>query len=107
MKEEQNFCKCLPDIVLCLIIIQMIFLGSKQIAFQFMVEDLFSRSMITMIVGITFLCEYKRWRSIEFSVLPVRLGRIYIFATLFTVLFFIVTLFLIRGFSLQNMLMIL
>lgn len=110
MKKEENLSKCLSDIVLCLIIIQVIFLGIKQIAFQFMDEELFSRSMITMIsmiIGITFLCEYKRRRSIEFSVLPVRFGKIYIFTTFLTVLFFMVTLFLIRGFSLQNMLMIL
>ena len=110
MKKEENLSKCLSDIVLRLIIIQVIFLGMKQIAFQFMDEELFSRSMITMIsmiVGIAYLCEYKRQRNIEFSALPVRFGKIYIFATFLTVLFFIVTLFLIKGFSLQNMLMIL
>ena len=39
--------------------------------------------------------------------MPVKFEKIYFFATFFTVLFFIVTLFLIRGLSLQNMLMIL
>lgn len=69
MKEEQNLSKCLSDILLCLIIIQVIFLGIKQLAFQFMDEALFSRSMVTMIsmiVGITLLCEYKRKRNIGF-----------------------------------------
>ena len=47
------------------------------------------------------------WKTFEFSVLPVKFEKIYFFATFFTVLFFIVTLFLIRGLSLQNMLMIL
>lgn len=110
MKNEEDFSKCLSDIVLCLIILQVIFLGIKQIAFQFMVEALFSRSMVTMvsmIVGIIFLCAYKRRRSIKVSALPVKFGKIYFFATFLTILFFVITLFFIRGFSLQNMLMIL
>lgn len=110
MKNEEDFSKCLSDIVLCLIILQVIFLGIKQIAFQFMVEALFSRSMVTMvsmIVGIIFLCAYKRRRNIKVSALPVKFGKIYFFATFLTILFFVITLFFIRGFSLQNMLMIL
>lgn len=110
MKKEENFCKCLFDIVLCLIMIQTIFLGIKQIAFQFMDEELFSRSMVTMvamIIGIIFLCVYRRGRRIKFSALPAKFGKVYIVATVLTVLFFAVTLFLIRGFSLQNLLMIL
>lgn len=110
MKNEEDFSKCLSDIVLCLIILQVIFLGIKQIAFQFMVEALFSRSMVTMvsmIVGIIFLCAYKRRRSMKVSALPVKFGKIYFFATFLTILFFVITLFFIRGFSLQNMLMIL
>ena len=61
MKKEESFWKCLFDIVLCLIIIQIIFLGSKRFVFRFMEEELFSRSMvtmITMIVGILFLLYY-------------------------------------------------
>ena len=104
MKNEEDFSKCLSDIVLCLIILQVIFLGIKQIAFQFMVEALFSRSMVTMvsmIVGIIFLCAYKRRRSMKVSALPVKFGKIYFFATFLTILFFVITLFFIRGFSLQ------
>lgn len=104
MKNEEDFSKCLSDIVLCLIILQVIFLGIKQIAFQLMVEALFSRSMVTMvsmIVGIIFLCAYKRRRSIKVSALPVKFGKIYFFATFLTILFFVITLFFIRGFSLQ------
>ena len=48
MKKEQNLSKCLFGIVLCLIIIQTIFIGIKWIAFQFIDEDLFSRSMVTV-----------------------------------------------------------
>ena len=110
MKKEENFSKCLFDIVLYLIIIQAIFLGIKQITFHFIAEELFSRSMVTMIsmiIGIIFLWVYSKWRSSEFSVLPVKFGKAYIVATIFSMLFFVVTLFLIRGFSLQNMLMIL
>ena len=110
MRKEENLRKCLLDIVLCLIIIQAIFLGMKQLTFQIMDEELFSRSMVTMtsmIVGIIFLCAYRRWRNIKFSALPVKFGKVYIVATFLTVLFFVVTLFLIRGFSSQNMLMIL
>lgn len=39
--------------------------------------------------------------------LPVKFGKVYIAATIFSMFFFVVTLFQIRGFSLQNMLMIL
>ena len=110
MKKEESLSKCLFDIVLCLIIIQAIFLEIKRLIFQFMDEELFSRSMVTMIsmiVGIIFLCVYRRWRKIKLSVLPVKFGKVYTVATFFAALFFVVTLFLIRGFSLQNMLMIL
>lgn len=110
MKKEEDFSKCLFDIVLYLIIIQAIFLGIKQITFHFIAEELFSRSMVTMVsmfIGIIFLWVYSKWRSSEFSVLPVKFGKVYIVATIFSMLFFVVTLFLIRGFSLQNMLMIL
>ena len=110
MKKEENFSKCLFDIVLHLIIIQAIFLGIKQITFHFIAEELFSRSMVTMVsmtIGIIFLWVYSKWRSSEFSVLPVKFGKVYIVATIFSMLFFVVTLFLIREFSLQNMLMIL
>lgn len=110
MKKEENLSKCLLEIVLCLIIIQAIFLGIKQLIFQFMDEELFSRSMVTMIsmiVGIIFLCVYRRWRNIKFSAFPVKFGKVYTVATFLTVLFMVVTLFLIRGFSVKNMLMIL
>lgn len=89
MEKEENLSKCLLDIVLCLIIIQAVFLGIKQLIFQFMDEELFSRSMVTMtsmIVGILFLCVYRRWRDIKFSALPVKFGKLYAVATFLTAL---------------------
>lgn len=58
MKKVENFSKYLFDIVLYLIIIQAIFLGIKQITFHFIAEELFSRSMVTMVsmtIGTIFL----------------------------------------------------
>lgn len=42
-------------------------------------EELFSRSMVTMIsmiIGIIFLCVYKRLRSVKFSALPVKIDNV-------------------------------
>ncbi|MGN0732555.1 MAG: hypothetical protein ACI4LC_00090 [Emergencia sp.] len=72
MKKGEKLSRCLLEIGLCLTIIQGMILGIKQIAFNFMDEELFSRSMVTMIsmiVGIVFLCEYKRKRDIEFALI--------------------------------------
>lgn len=110
MKKEDNLNRCLFDTVLCLIIIQALFLVFKQTAFQFMDENLFSRSMVMMIlmnIGIIFLCVYRKCGKITFSMLPIKFGKIYIVATFLTVMFFTVTLFFIKGFSFRNMLMIL
>lgn len=100
----------LLPIVLCLTIIQCLFLAIKQIVFSNIAETLYSRSMVTMISMIAALalmllyCKHKKY---GFSAFPKAFGLSYTIVTLIAAGFYGVTLFFVKTFSLQSALMLL
>ena len=110
MKRSKNeFAATLIGILLCICAAQGFFLGIKRIAFHFCEETLFSRSMVTMapmLLVLAVLVFYWKANKTELKLLLDRFGGGYIAATVAAALFLAITLFLIKGFSVKNLLLI-
>lgn len=101
--------KSLLCIVICLCLIQIIFLIVKQIVFSGTTETLYTRSMVTcvsMIAAFAVMVLYCRRKKYSLSVFPKAFGLPYVIATLIAVSFYAVTLLFVNKVSVQNALML-
>lgn len=108
-KSRKDLAISLFGIVLCLFAVQVLLLGAKRIVFHFYEETVFARSMVTMASMLFVLAVFSLFRKVrktELNLFPKEFGIIYIVATAFAVLFFSITLFCVKKFTLQNLLMV-
>ena len=110
MKYNTKCKKIICFTIMWLMIIQGLFLLTRKIAFSYMNETLYSRSMMTMITMIIILiimilyCQYSKQTM---SVFPARSSVSYIAITVIAVIFYTITLFVVKDFSVPNILMLL
>lgn len=110
MKQNNRCIKTICFIIVWLLLIQMLFLGIKQIVFCFIDETLYTRSMTTMISMIMvfpFILLYCLRNKLTMSAFPTRFGASYIVITVTAVIFYTITLFFVNEFSIKSLLMLL
>lgn len=108
-KSRKDLAISLFGIVLCMFAVQVLLLGAKRIVFHFYEETMFARSMVTMVSMLFVLAIFSLFwkaRKTELNLFPKEFGKIYIVATVAAVLFFSITLFWVKEFTLQNLLMV-
>ena len=107
--NERTKRKSIFYIAMCLVVFQSIMLIAKQIVFKYTVETLYSRSMVTMfcmILFFTIMVLFCRHNNYTFSAFPKVFKISYILITVVAVAFYVVTLFFVNEFSVENALML-
>lgn len=109
MKQNTQSIKTICFIIMWLILIQGLLLGTKQIVFYFMNETLYTRSMTTMfsmIIIFVIIFSYCQRNKQTMSVFPTKFSVSYIVITVIFIIFYTITLFFVKGFSVRSLLML-
>lgn len=108
-KTGKGMAVSLFQTVLCISAVQVFLLGAKRIVFHFCEETIFARSMVTMVSMLLILavfCWFWKADKTELNLFPEAFGQVHMAAAVAAVLFFAITLFWVKTFTWQNLLMI-